>query len=98
MNAATNFIVQPAKTAERWSQFRGASSPATPYPPAPIRYGHLGAGDEAGQLRAQVAELFSEADAATMLGWQRPAQATIKVALQSVKDADWSLDPDEMKF
>jgi len=45
-----------------------------------------------------VAELFSEADTATLLGWQRPEQATTKVALQGVKDADWSLDPDELKF
>ena len=98
MNVANNFIVQPAKTADRWSMFRGAASPAVPYPAAPICYGHLGAGEEAGQLRAQVAELFSEADAATLLGWQRPEQATTKVALQGVKDADWSLDPDELKF
>ncbi len=98
MTLATTFVIQPKTAARRWSIFRPATSLATPYPSAPIQYGNLGAGEQAEQLRAQVAQLFSDVQLATPPGWQVPTQRSTNVALSGLRDAEWVLDEDERKF
>ncbi len=42
--------------------------------------------------------VLPERDLAKELGWAPPPAARIAVALQNVRDADWSLESDELKF
>lgn len=48
--------------------------------------------------RSRTSTSPEEVDAAQLIGWQVPEQTTIRVALRGLKDADWTLDPDELKF
>ena len=90
------FVVRPRKARSCWSSFRATAIPALPYAPPRIQLGNLGAGEQAGQLRAQVAELFvGDDELAAALGWQVPPANLPSVSLQ---DADWTLEADELKF
>jgi hypothetical protein len=59
----------------------------------------VGASEEAEFLGERFQALvMPPSDPANELGWQPPPAARIRVALEGCRDADWSLDADELKF
>lgn len=58
-----------------------------------------GVGVDARYLELQYRQLADDPESvAHAMGWGVPPAATIPVTLQDVGDADWSLEPDELKF